>query len=160
LRDVDDAAGDIHPIRQDQAGSGIARRDAPVAAVFGQIEDVTVGKPGKLSRKLISFARGRRDRHGKSIRDQTGDGSFEPTEVIDVGNDAFARLADDRRKQGNAAWRHVQDLARELTAIRQHVAPKQIDADTLKSAALLLVRQDYRLFDCESHEVARAASCC
>jgi hypothetical protein len=40
--------------------------------------------------------------------------------MVDIGDDALARLADDGRD--HAAGRHVDDLARIFAAVGQHVA--------------------------------------
>ena len=40
--------------------------------------------------------------------------------MVDIGDDAFAGLAADRRDQSDAAGRHVNHLARELAAIGEH----------------------------------------
>ena len=97
--DVDDAAGDVDAVGQDQAGGRIARRHAAVTAIFRQAEDVAVGEPGELGGELVALARGRRDRHGEAVRELARDHAFQPADMIDIGDDAFARLAGNRRDQ-------------------------------------------------------------
>ena len=63
--------------------------------------------------------------------------AFEPAQMIDIGDDALARLAGDRRDQRHAARRHVDDLAGKLAPVRQHVAAEQVDLDALVAAAIL-----------------------
>ncbi len=111
--------------------------DTAVAAVFRQIEDMAVGEPRQLGSELVALARRRSDRHREAVLKDTRDVAFEPAEMIDIGDDALARLAGDRRNQCHAAGRHVDDLTGKFTAVRKHVAAEEIDADALKAAALL-----------------------
>ena len=101
---------------------------------------MAVGEPGELGGELVALARRRRDRHGEAVLEQARDLAFEPAEMVDIGDDAFARLADDRRDQRHAAGRHVHDLAGKLAAVGQHIAAEQVDAHALKAAALLAQR--------------------
>ncbi len=71
------------------------RCDTAVAAVFRQIEDVTVGEPGQLGCELVAFARRGRDRHCEAVLEVAGHLAFEPSDMIDVGDDALADLAGD-----------------------------------------------------------------
>ena len=93
LRHVDDAATDVDAVRQDQARNGIARSDAAVAAVFRQTENVAVGEPGELRGELVALARRCRDRHRKAVLERARDMTFEPAQMVDVSDDAFAGLA-------------------------------------------------------------------
>ena len=70
--------------------------------------------------------------------------ALQPAEMVDIGDDAVADIAGNRRDQGDAAGRHVDDLAGEFAAIRQHVAAQQVDADALMAPAFLGVRQRVR----------------
>jgi hypothetical protein len=139
---VDDAGRDIGAVRQDQPCYGIARREAAVAAVFRQIEDLPVGE---LGGELIALARGRRDHHGKAVVEKARDLAFEPAEMIGIGDHSFARIAYDRRNHGHAARRYVDHLARKFAAIGQHVASEQVDLDALMPPAFLGPRHNSRL---------------
>ena len=108
-----------------------------MAAVFRQIEDLPVGEPSELGGELVALARGRRDGHGEAIVESARDLAFEPAEMIDVGDHPFARLAGDRRNQSHAARRHVDDLARKLAPVGQHIAAEQVDPHALMTAAFL-----------------------
>ena len=66
--------------------------------------------------------------------------------MIDIGNDAFADIAADRRNQGHAAGGHVNNLTGKFAAIGQHVAAEQIDAHTLEAALLLVQRKHVKYF--------------
>jgi len=57
--------------------------------------------------------------------------------MIDIGDDALARLTCDRSDQRHAARRHVGDLAGKLAPVGQHVTAEQIDAHALEPPALL-----------------------
>jgi len=97
LRDVDDTTGDVEAVRQDQPADGVTRDDAAVATVFRQTEDVAVGEPGELRGELVALARRRPDRHREAVLKDARDVAFESPEMINVGDDALARLAGDRR---------------------------------------------------------------
>ena len=64
--------------------------------------------------------------------------------MVHVSNDAVAHSAGNRRDQGDAAGRYIDDLAGEFAAIRQHVAALQVDANALMPSALLGVWQRVR----------------
>ena len=119
---------------------GIARHDTAVSAVFRQSENMSIGEPGQLGGELVALARRRRDRHREAVLKDARDVAFEPAQMIDVGDDALAGLAGDRRDQCHAAGRHVHHLTGEFAPIRQHIAAEQIDAHALKAAALLAER--------------------
>ena len=72
----------------------IARHETAVAAVFRQIEDLPVGEPGELGGELVALARGRRDGHGKAVVELARDHAFQPAEMVDIGDHAFAELPD------------------------------------------------------------------
>ena len=137
------AAGEIDAVRQDQAADRIARDDTAVAAVFRQTENMAVGEPGELGGELVAFARRRRNRHGEAVLKQPRDLAFEPAQMIDIGDDAFAWCAADRRDQRHAAGRHVDDLTGKFAPVRQHVAAEQIDLHALMAAAVLVERPQY-----------------
>ncbi len=63
-----------------------------MAAVFWQFEFVPVGKPGQLGGELVALALGGVDAHGETAVEMAKDHSFEPSDMIDVGNDALADL--------------------------------------------------------------------
>ena len=140
LRHVDDAAGKIDAVRQDQAADRIARHDTAVAAVFREVENVTIGEPSELCRELVAFAGGGRDGHRETVLKDARDLAFKPAEVVDIGNDAIPRRARHGRDQSHATGRHIDDLAGKLAAIRQHIAAEQVDLDALVAAAVLIQR--------------------
>jgi hypothetical protein len=144
LRHVDDPAGEVEAVRQDQAADRIARNDAAVPAVFGQAEDMAIGEPGELRGELVALARCRRDRHGETVLKDARDVAFEPPKVIDVSDHALARLAGDWRNQRDAARRHVDDLTGKLAPVGKHVAAGEVHAYALKAAALLAHRPQLR----------------
>ena len=78
--------------------------------------------------------------------------ALKPAEMVHVGDDAFAGVADDRRDNGDAAGRHVDDLARKFAPVGQHVAPEQINLDALVASALLGQRQRSRLGQGDGHD--------
>src|SRR6185437_8108874 len=144
LRQVDDAAGDVDAARQDQPRDRIARREAAMAAVFRQVEDLPVGEPGELRGKLVALAQCRRNAHGEAVLDEAGDLALEPAEMVDIGDDAFAGIANHRSDQGYAAGRHVDDLTRKFAPVGEHVAAEQVDLDPLMAPAFLRQRQNPR----------------
>jgi hypothetical protein len=110
-------------------------RGTVVAAVFRQIENVAVGEPGQLGRELVALARGRADRHGEAVVDDAGDLALDPADMVEIGDDAVADIADAGRQQRQPSRRHVDDLAGKLTPVRQHVAAEQVNLDPLKTPA-------------------------
>jgi len=84
LRHVDDAAGKIDAVRQDQAADRIARHDTAMTAVFRQAQNMPVGEPGELRRELVAFARGGRNGHREAVLKDAGNLTLEPPEMIDM----------------------------------------------------------------------------
>ena len=115
-----------------------------MAAVFRQVKDDAVGKPGELSGKHVALPRRCRDRHGKAVLQLAGDLAFQAAQMVHVSNDAVADGARNRREQGDTAGRYVDDLTGEFAAIRQHIAALQVDPDALMPPALFGVRQRVR----------------
>ena len=76
----------------------------------------------------------RRDGHRETIGQNADDRAFEPADMIDIGDHAFARLAAHRADDRHAAGRHVEHLTGKFAPVGQHVAAKQIDAHALKAA--------------------------
>ena len=103
-----------------------------MAAVFRQVELVLVGEPGELRGKLVLLAIGRDDRHREAVVERARDDAFDAADMIDIGDDLFARLADPVGAEGDIARRHVGDLARMLGAVFQHEAAIDFHADALK----------------------------
>ena len=110
------------------------------------------GKPSELGGELVALARSGRDGHGKAVLELARDDAFEPTDMVDIGNDAFGRFSAHGRDQGHPARRHVDDLAGIFTTIRQHVAPEQIHPDPLKSPAFFAERQKQGFFQRKRHK--------
>ena len=134
------------PSGSDHGGARIARHDAVVAAVLGQPEDLAVGEPGQLRGKLVALARGRGDRHRKTVRQDADNRAFEPADVIDIGDDALARDAAHRADDRHAAGRHVEHLTGEFAPVGQHVAAEQIHAHALEAALFLVQRENVEYF--------------
>src|SRR5450631_3084481 len=111
----------------------IAIGRALVAAVFGHVEGVPVGEPGQLLRKLVALALSGSDGHREAARQNLGDQSLKPPDMIEIGDYAFALAAACGGDQGNAARRHVNHLAGEFAVILKHVATEQIDLYPLVS---------------------------
>ena len=109
--------------------------------IFRTAQEVPIGEPGQLGSQLFTFARRRRDRHRKAIRVYADDRSFEPPEMVNIGNDPLTLCAINWFHDRHAAGRHVDDLARELTPIRQHISAKQIDTHALKASPLIILWQ-------------------
>ncbi len=156
LRNVDHAHRDVDAVRQDQASGRVARRDAAMAAILGQSEDVSVREPGELCGELVPFARRGRDGHREAVLEPTCDRAFEAADMVYIGDDALARLARHRRDQGHAARRHVGNLAGKLAPVRQHVAAEQVDAHTLKPPALFAQRKYHGFFLGKCHSLGTA----
>jgi hypothetical protein len=72
-----------------------------------------------LGCELVAFARRCRYRHRETVLNDPRDVPFQPAQVIDIGDNAFAGLADHRRDQRHAAGGHIHHLARELAQREQ-----------------------------------------
>src|SRR5579884_1079339 len=113
---------------------------------------MAVGEPSELSGQLVAFADCRPDCHRKAIGEDARDVALESAQMVDIGDDALARRAAHRSDQCHAARRHIDDLARKLAAVRQHVAAEQVDLDALMTAAILAERPQARsCFSSQSH---------
>src|SRR6266700_5173776 len=99
LRNVDDAAGQVDAVGQDQSRHRIARGDAAIAAVLRQSENASVGEPGELGGELVALARRRRDGHGEAVLELPRNDAFQTPDMIHIGNDPLAGLAGDGRDQ-------------------------------------------------------------
>jgi hypothetical protein len=60
-----------------------------------------------------------------------GDLTLEAADMLEIGDDARADLALDRRQKKGAAGRDVDGLARVFVTVGEHVAPEQRDANAL-----------------------------
>ena len=121
-----------------------------MTAVFRQIENVPIGQPGQLCCEFVPLAGSCTHGHGKAIVDNAGDLTFNPADVVQIGDHAIADIADSGRQQGEATRRHIDDLAGKLAPIRQHVAAEQVNLHPLKAAAFFGGR-NYSFFDRERH---------
>jgi mannose-6-phosphate isomerase-like protein (cupin superfamily) len=149
-RHVDNPASHLGAVLEREQRDRIARHDTIVAAVFRQIENVAVGKPGQLRCELVALARGRAHGHGKAIVDDAGNLALDPADVVEIGDDAVADIADAGRQQRQSTRRHIDDLARKFAAVRQHITPQQMDLHPLEAPSLLGGRQN-RFFVRQSH---------
>src|SRR3978361_1022816 len=48
--------------------------------------------------------------HGKAIVDNAGDLALDPADMVEIGNDAIADIADAGPQQGQSTRRHIDDL--------------------------------------------------
>ena len=83
-------------------------------------------------------------RHRKAVFEGSRNFALEPAQMVDVGDDAFARLARDRCIERHASRRHVDHLTRIFPPIRQHVAAEKVNLHALMPPAFLSQRQDHR----------------
>jgi len=72
-----------------------------VAAVFRQIEDVAVGKPGQLGGELVALARGGAHAHGEAVVDDAGNLALDPADMVEIGDHAVADIADAGASRAN-----------------------------------------------------------
>lgn len=142
-RQVDDPARHGSAVVEFEEGHRTARYDTIVPAVFWQIEDLAISKPGELRRKLVALTRCGGDSHGKAVVEQPGDLAFNAADVVEIGDNAFADIADTRGQHGEPAGRHIDDLTWKFAPIGQHVAAEQMNLDALKAPALLSGRTNY-----------------
>jgi hypothetical protein len=57
--------------------------------------------------------------------------------MIEIGDHALADMAEAGRQHGEAAGGHVDDLARKLAPVCQHIAAEQVDFHPLETPAFL-----------------------
>ncbi len=69
---------------------GFARHDAFVTAIFGQGKLVLVGEPGQLCGKLVFLLFRRRQENVEAFGGNFVGNSFDPPDVVDIGDDPFA----------------------------------------------------------------------
>ncbi len=123
---------------------------ALVPPVLGQVQQILVGQPCELRRHLVALARRGNEGHLEPAIDQRGDRAFDAAEIVEIDDDLFASAAGDRRDHAGAAGRHLDDLAGELSAVGQHVAAKDRDADALIAAAIYILMHGLtRCFECQ-----------
>ncbi len=83
------------------------------------------------------------DGHGEAVVDDPGDLAFDAADMVEIGDDAVADIADARREQGQPARRHIDHLAGEFAAVGQHVAAKQVDFHPLEAPTFLGGRKKF-----------------
>ncbi len=135
-RQVDNPAGQRAAVVEFQDGRRVARHDAVVAAVFRQVEDLAVGKPGELGCELVALAGRCAHGHREAVVEQAGNLAFDAADMVEISHHALADIAGAGRQHGDAARRHVDHLAGKFAPIRQHVASQQMNFHTLKASPL------------------------
>src|SRR3954469_6754059 len=93
-REVDDAAGHLGAVLERQHRNWVTRHDTIVAAVFRKVEDVAVGEPGQLCRKLVALSRRRANGLGGALVDDAGDLAIAAADMVEIGAHAVADIAD------------------------------------------------------------------
>src|SRR5260370_32884951 len=78
--------------------------------------------------------------------------------MVEIGEPAVADIADAGRQQGQPAGGHIDDLARKFAAVRQHIAPQQMNLHTLKTPSLFGSRRN-RFFGRQSHLAPPTTGC-
>ena len=73
-------------------GDWVLWRAAFVATIFWQIKDVAIGQPSQLRCQFITFAQCGIQGDGEAAFDLANDFAFYPTDMINIGDDAFAHL--------------------------------------------------------------------
>src|SRR5262245_51426946 len=78
LRDVDDSAGEVDPVRQNEPRSRIAWGNTAMTAVLRQTQDMAIGEPGELGGELVTLACGCRNCHCKAILEMARNDTLKP----------------------------------------------------------------------------------
>ena len=132
---VDDAARIGATIVEIELGPRVARRDALVAAIFGQIELVLVRQPGQLGCELLAFAVGDMQFADEAVIDMADHRALQPADMIDIGDDALSHRRESRALEGDVGRGHVDGLAVIFDLAReQHEPAVQVDCDALRGA--------------------------
>ena len=71
--------------------------------------------------------------------------------MVHIGDNALAGLTGHGSLKRHAARRHVDNLTREFTPVRQYVAAEQVNLHALMAPAFLGQRQNYRFGQRECH---------
>ena len=134
--EVDQPAEEGAAAREGDCRSRIARLDPVVPPVFRQTEERPIGEPCQLFGQLGAL--GGRQFHAdcEAAGKRAGDGSLEPAEVVEVGDNAFVQFDADVRLEGDASRRQVDRGAIEFLPGGAHEPPANAEFHPLLTAAV------------------------
>lgn len=140
-RQINDSAGVQFTAWKLYRAGWIVQHHTFVPPIIAKVELMTVGQPGKLRCQHVAFALRCSDRHGKTAIHEAGDAALDAPNVIEVSDNAFSGSAGPFGLEGNASWRHVEDAARMLGSVLEHVTPEQRDLHALESSSFRMSRR-------------------
>src|SRR5271157_6135967 len=91
-----------------------------------------------LLRKLFQLARRRHDVDGEPGLRAPDDFAFDPPETYEIGDDSLADRSGGEAADADPDRRDILRLTRELSSVRQHVAPLQRQGNARVSTTLIL----------------------
>ena len=107
-----------------------------MSPIFGHVQLVLVGEPGQLCRDLFFLPIRRDHRHRETVFEAARQDTFEPADMVEIGDNPLAGLADAVAADGDVAGRDIDDLTRMLGAVFEHESAIDFYRDALKAASL------------------------
>src|ERR1700722_5431680 len=136
-RNVDEPGEKFLPGRQFQRCRREPRRNAFMPGILGQAERLPVGKPGQLIGELFALDHRQLHLDRETFLEMARDSSFNAADLIQISDDALADAALGGSREGDAARRNIDGLARIFASIFEHIAARQNHFDALMTTALL-----------------------
>jgi hypothetical protein len=136
-RNVDEPGEKFLPVRQFQRCMREPRRNAFMPTILGHAERLPVGEPGELIGELFALDHRQLHLDRETLLEMARDRSFNAADLIQISDDALADAALGGSREGDAARRNVDGLARIFASIFEHVAARQHHFDALMTTALL-----------------------
>ena len=127
----------LAPAGQGERRRTVARFDAFVAAILGHAEDVTIGEPGELVGELFALERRQLHLDREAAVEVARHRAFDATDLVEIGDDAFADFAARFRFEGDAAGRNVDRRAGKFLAVLAHELASEAHFDALMAPALM-----------------------
>ena len=115
-----------------------------MTAILGHTKGGAIGKPGQLVRQLVALALRGDDFDSKAAAEDAGNLALYATDFINVGNDVLSGIPGHGGDEGDAAGRHVPDLAGIFLTIGKHEPAKQIELHTVMATSFFAQRQFVR----------------
>ncbi|CUX16875.1 hypothetical protein AGR7C_Cc110463 [Agrobacterium deltaense Zutra 3/1] len=139
---VDQPAGDEHAVFQNELGSRIARRQAIVATVFRQAEQLTLGDPGELRGEFFPLALRRVDGDEEARCGERCHRAFDAADMLEIGDDAVAVAGNARAGELRSFGGHLGRGAIVFFMVGQHQAAGEGHTDGVVEMSFLNRTQD------------------
>ena len=107
-----------------------------MSSIFRKSEQGAVCEPRQLIGEPLALGCGKAHLDRKAARKDPRDGSLQPPNLVEIGDDPFRHPNRCVRPERNSAWRNIDRHAVEFLAIGAHEPSRQLDIDALMAAAL------------------------